>query len=146
MKYILLIVILIMSSCSSNNNSIEKEVINLTNEYLKTWETLDVEKIAAFHSDENLIYYWHGELASKSNDHFRQLFTDILSSTREWSIKTSKPVVQVINEHAAIISFIGEAESTEKNGTKSKETGASTYVWMKNDGKWKIVHIHESAK
>ena len=61
-------------------------------------------------------------------------------------MKTSEPVVQVVGEDAAIISFTFEAESVEINGTRSKESGALTYIWNKTNDKWKIVHVHESAK
>lgn len=61
-------------------------------------------------------------------------------------MKTLQPVVQVINENAAIISFTFQAESTVTSGTKSTETGALTYIWNKIKDKWKLVHIHESAK
>jgi ketosteroid isomerase-like protein len=60
--------------------------------------------------------------------------------------KTSQPLVQIINNNAAVISFAFEAEMTGLDGTKMNETGALTYVWNNINGKWKIVHIHKSPK
>ena len=140
---------LFITSCSHNNHDdsqIKDQIIDITKDYNRVWETLNVDSIAEFHSDKSFAYYWHGGLASNSNDQFRKLFSSILSTTKEWSMKTAQPLVQVLNENAAIISFTCEAESTEMNGTKTNETGALTYIWNKVNDKWKLVHIHESAK
>ena len=143
------VLILFITSCGQNkphDAQIKNDIIDITKHYNKVWETLNVDSIAQFHSDKSFIYYWHGDLASGSNDQFRKLFSSILSDTKEWSMKTLQPVVQVINENAAIISFTFQAESTVTSGTKSTETGALTYIWNKIKDKWKLVHIHESAK
>jgi ketosteroid isomerase-like protein len=150
MRTITFISILFITSCKNNDSDssvVKQQIIAVTSDYNKAWETLNVEKIAEFHSNQSFLYYWHGDLASKDNDHFRKLFPEILASTKEWSIKkTSEPIIQVMNKNAAIISFTLEAESIGLDGTKSKEMGALTYVWNKIDGKWKIVHIHDSPK
>ena len=149
MRNIVLALSLFLISCNDNTHNdllIKKQITDITNEYNKICQTLKVERIAEFHSDKNFIYYWHGGLACSNNADFRKLFTTILSATTEWSMKTSEPVVQVVGEDAAIISFTFEAESVEINGTRSKESGALTYIWNKTNDKWKIVHVHESAK
>ena len=81
-----------------------------------------------------------------AKENFGKLFSEILSGTKTWSMKTSQPLVQVINNNEAIVSFTFDAESTEMNGTKTNESGALTYIWNKIDDKWKLIHIHESAK
>ena len=130
MRNILPALILFLASCSGNkhdDSQIKNQIIDIIKHCNSVWETLHVDSIAEFHSDKSFAYYWHGELASDNNDQFRKLFSSILSTTKEWSMKTLQPVVQVINEDAAIISFTFRAESTEMNGTESNETGALTY-------------------
>lgn len=150
MRLINFILFLFITACNnneSNNATIKQQILDVTTEYNKVWETLDVEKIAEFHSNENFLYYWHGELASKDNDHFRKLFPEILATIKGWSIKkTSGPLVQIINKNTAIISFTLEAETIGLDGKTSIEKGALTYVWNKIKGEWKIVHIHDSPK
>lgn len=143
------LLILFMISCTQskrNDAQVRSEIIDITKKYNKAWETLNVDSIAEFHSDANFAYYWHGELASDNNEQFRKLFSSILSATKGWSMKTAQPLVQVINENAALISFIFQAQSTDKDGKSSNESGALTYLWNKAGNKWKLVHIHESAK
>src|SRR5688500_13531460 len=100
MKYFASALILFIFSCSNSeydDSVIKQKVLTMTSDYNKVWETLNVDKIAEFHSNENFVYYWHGEVASTNNDHFREIFPEILSTIKEWSMKkTSQPLVQVI--------------------------------------------------
>ena len=150
MRHIIFIFILLITACNyqePGNATIKQQILDVTTEYNNVWSTLNVEKIAEYHSDENFLYYWHGDLASKNNDQFRELFPEILATLKEWSIKkTSEPVVQIINKNAAIISFTLEAESILLDGKKLIDKGALTYVWNRINGKWKIIHIHDSPK
>ena len=150
MKYTFAILLLFTISCSRNDSSeaVKKEILDLTTHYNKTWETLNAEQIASYHSNESFQYWGHGELQCASNDQFRNAFSKILPMMRKWTVKKiSQFSVQAVNQHAAITSFILDAESIGLDGTKSNHgSGALTYVWNKINGKWKIIHIHESAK
>lgn len=150
MKNIFLFIILFTTSCTHNdsNEAVKKQILDLTTQYTKTWETLDVEKIAAYHSNESFLYWGRGELVCASNVQFRKVFSEILPMMRRWTVKeTSRFSVQVHNKDAAVTSFILEAESVGQDGTVSNHgSGALTYVWNKINGEWKLIHIHESAK
>ena len=62
-------------------------------------------------------------------------------------MEVSNPVVQILSKNAAVIGFTGVAKLvTKKNEVLDIGTGAYTYIWQKINNKWKIVHIHESAK
>jgi ketosteroid isomerase-like protein len=135
-----------VQSQSTTESDVQSQIQDITKEYNKTWETLNVEEIAKFHSDKSFLYYWRGQLASRNNEHFRKLFPEILSATKSWTItKSSEPLVQVISEDAAIISFTLETV-VDMDGKKSPGGGTLTYVWSKVDGKWKISHIHDTPK
>ena len=141
---------LVTTSCTRKDSHelIKKQIVDLTKQYNQTWETLDVEKIAAYHSNESFLYWGHGELVCTSNVQFRKVFSGILPMMRKWTVKeTSRFSVQVLNKDAAVTSFILKAESVGLDGTISNHgSGALTYVWNKLNGKWKLIHIHESAK
>ena len=149
MRNLLLALVLFMLSCTQKQHDIAQikdQLISITKEYDRIWETLKVDSIAQLHADENFVYYWHGQLAAGNNKDFKKLFSEILSGTTSWSMKTSQPLVQVINNNAAVVSFTFDAESIEINGTKTNESGALTYIWNKIKDKWKLIHIHESVK
>src|SRR6188768_3677718 len=133
MKNIFLFLLLFTNSCTRNDSyeSVKKQILDLTTHYNKTWETLDVEKIAAYHSNENFLYWGRGELVCASNVQFRKVFGQILPMMRKWTVKeTSSFSVQVLNKDAAVTSFILKAESVGQDGTISNHgSGALTYVW-----------------
>ena len=89
MKYTFAILLLFTISCSRNDSSeaVKKEILDLTAHYNKTWETLNAEQIASYHSNESFQYWWHGELQCASNDQFRNAFSKILPMMRKWTVK-----------------------------------------------------------
>jgi ketosteroid isomerase-like protein len=150
MKHIFLFLMLFTTSCIRNdsNEAVKKQIRELTTQYNKAWETLNVEQIATYHSNESFLYWGHGGLQCTSNDHFRNAFSKVLPMMKKWTVKgTSQFSVQALNQHSAISSFILDAESIGLDGTKGNHgSGALTYVWNKINGNWKIIHIHESVK
>jgi ketosteroid isomerase-like protein len=150
MKNIIVFFLVVTSSCNHKNSQEEmkKQLIDVTSQYNKAWETLDVEKIAAHHSNESFLYWGRGEQVCASNADFRKVFGNILPMMKKWTVKdVSRLTVQVQNEDAAVTSFILKAESVGQDGTISNHgSGALTYVWNKISGEWKIIHIHESSE
>ncbi|HSC52374.1 MAG TPA: nuclear transport factor 2 family protein [Phnomibacter sp.] len=150
MKITLLLFLLVGASCTGKDpRELTKiQIIDLTKQYNKTWETLDVEKIAAYHSNESFLYWSRGELSCKSNVQFQKVFSNILPMMKKWTIKeTTSFSVQVLNKDAAVVSFLLNAESVGLDGIVSNHgSGALTYIWNKINGEWKLIQIHESAK
>lgn len=137
----------VLGQTSSESQKIVEEILSITEKYNKTWETLNMEKVAQFHSDSSFRYYRNRRIGITSNDEFKKLMPQYMSSTKSWKIEVENPVVQVLDKNAAVIGFIGKAEMlTKDNKVSDTGSGAYTYVWKKIDGQWKIVHIHESTK
>ena len=137
----------ILGQTTNENQKIVEKILAITEKYNKTWETLNIEMIAKFHSDSSFRYYRNMKLAVSSNADFIKLFPQYMSTTKSWKIVVSNPVVQVLDENVAVIGFTGKAEMiTTGNKVSDFGSGAYTYVWKKIDGEWKITHIHESTK
>lgn len=148
-KLTLLPIILLLFSCDAEKYSdaeIKQEIIDVTNEYNQAWETVDMDIVSKFH-DKDIKYYWHGFLASSSNEEFLKVFKEWLSPTKVWKMEVENFDVQVLAEDLAIIGFNSSSSTTILTNGESYDygTGAFTYVWKKSNGKWKIIHIHESA-
>ncbi|MCF1713272.1 nuclear transport factor 2 family protein [Flavihumibacter sp. RY-1] len=123
------------------------EILTITDKYNKTWETVNMLKVAEFHSDNSFRYYRNMELSVGNNEEFRKIYPQILKGTKSFKLQIANPVVQVLSPDAALIGFTAVAELiTHDNKVLDIGTGAYTYVWKKIDGQWKVVHIHESAK
>lgn len=126
---------------------IVEEILTVTHRYNQTWETINMLKVAEFHSDSSFRYYRNRELSVGSNEEFKKVYPLILKGTKSFKLKVENPVVQVLGKDAGLIGFTALAELiTLDNQVFDIGTGAYTYVWKKMEGQWKIVHIHESAK
>ena len=127
--------------------TIVEEILAVTDKYNQTWGTIDMLKVAEFHSDSTFRYYRNMKLSVGSNEEFKKVYPQILKGTKSFKMKIENPVVQVLAKDAALIGFTAVAELiTLDNQVLDIGTGAYTYVWKKIEGQWKIVHIHESAK
>jgi len=136
-----------LGQTANENQKIVEEILSLTEKYNKTWETLNMENVAKFHSDSSFRYYRNMKLAVSSNDEFKKILPLYMNGTKSWKIEVTNPVVQVLDKNAAVIGFTGKAEMiTTDNKVSDAGSGAYTYVWKKFDSEWKIIHIHESAK
>jgi len=153
MKYISILAFLLLYSHlmfgqnEKESQRIVEEILSITEKYNKTWETLDMEKVATFHSDSSFRYYRNMRSGIKSNDDFKKLMPQYMEVIKSWKMEIRNPVVQVLCENAAVIGFIGKAEMIDKDNKSSDSgSGAYTYIWKKINGEWKIVHIHESTR
>ena len=150
MKLIIITVFLFSTiSCKQEvpEEAIAKEIVSLTKEYNGAWDKLNMENVAKFHSDSSFRYYRYGALAVSNNEEFRKMAPMWMEGIKNLeAVEFSDPVVQVLSENAAIISFKGVAKVVLKNGNEELESNTATYVWQKRNNEWKIVHIHESKK
>ena len=153
MKSILIFIVIILTCRSTygqtdkETEKIVQEILAVTDRYNQTWGTINMLKVAEFHSDSSFRYYRNRKLSVGSNEEFRKVYPQILKGTKSFTMKVENPVVQVLAKDAALIGFTALAElTTLDNKVLDIGTGAYTYVWKKTGGQWKIVHIHESAK
>ena len=129
------------------HQKIAEEILAITEKYNQTWETINMDMVATYHSDSSFRYYRNMHLSVSSNEEFKKMYPLYLKGTKSWTLKVNNPVVQVLGQDAAVIGFTGKAELVSSDDKVSDGgTGAYTYVWKKINGEWKIIHIHESVK
>ena len=123
------------------------EIRAITEKYNKTWNTLNMNTVAKFHSDSSFRYYRYGILAVSSNTEFKKMAPQWMGETKSLeTIEFTDPVVQVLSNNIAVISFKGVTKIVLKNGNEELDSNMATYVWQKINNEWKIIHIHESKK
>ena len=126
------------------SETINQSISDLTDTYNKVWETLDMDSVAWYHTDD--FHYWDaGKMVAGNNKEFVAALNEILSSTDVWSMKVGPYSIQS-TEDIAIVSFeVIDSNLKLKDGSYyNYGLGAFTYVWKKEDGLWKIAHMHES--
>ncbi len=143
----LLCITVLLAGCGEKNTpteTINQSISDLTDTYNKVWETLDMDSVAWYHTDD--FHYWDaGKMVAGNNEEFVAVLNEILSTTGEWSMKVGPYSIQS-TEDVAIVSFeVTDATLKLKDGSDyDYGLGAFTYVWKKEDGLWKVAHIHES--
>jgi ketosteroid isomerase-like protein len=118
-------------------------LLSTTEEYNAVWESLDFERISAYHGDD-FTYYRRGVVDSASD--FQMAFLENVATqiTAYWSYASSISV-DVLGQDAGIVAFLFRGGVETPGGAKHDYDGAPTYVFERRRGDWKIVHIHESA-
>lgn len=107
------------------------------------WNNLNAENMIKLHS-KDLQYYYGGKRMAPRATFERVLQEDIIPN-ETYSIKMVDPHVQVMGSGAAVVSFLLRGETTRKEAT-SPFAAAVSLVLEKRNGKWKIIHIHESSE
>jgi uncharacterized protein (TIGR02246 family) len=148
-KLLTISIILMLFGCQSDKNSnsdIKEKIIEMTDAYHQTWETVNMDSVAKFH-DDNIRYYWHGFKAASSNDEFIEVFKEWMSTTKVWKMEVENYDVQVLTDDIAIIGYNTKSTTTILTNGEYYDygNGALSYIWRKKNGDWKIIHIHESA-
>ena len=70
--------LLITSVCGhSQTNSIHDEIIAITEDYNRAWESLNTDSISKYH-DDNITYYWRGTKGPFSKGDFESMLNELL--------------------------------------------------------------------
>ena len=106
------------------------------------WNNLNAEQMIQLHSEDLQYYYGGKRMAPRAT--FERVLRDDIIPNESYSIKMVDPHVQVIGSNAVVVSFFLRGESKRKEAT-SPFAAAVSLVLEKRNGKWKIIHIHESS-
>ena len=153
MKFIIIFTFMLSAShftlgqTDKERQKIAKEIIAITDKYNRTWDNLDMNEVAKFHSNKSFKYYRHGNLSVGSNEEFKKMYPQYMATIKTLeTIEFNNPVVQVLSKNTVVIGFKGAAKVVLKNGREELDSNTGTYVWQKINKEWKIVNIHESKK
>ncbi len=125
--------------------AIADTLLAMTEAYNTVWEALDLAQISAYHADD-FTYYRRGLVQSASQQEFEQAYHDDVATqiTSYWA-EASEVRVEVLGSDAGVVAFLFRGGVETPDGTEHDYDGALTYVYERRDGRWQIVHIHESA-
>lgn len=134
-----------VSSASRSEESVVEELLSITEAYNDIWEELDYDGIAEYHASD-FTYYRRGVVDTESQDDFARSFNENVATqiTAYWS-DASEISVDLIGSDAGLVAFLFRGGVRLPDGTEVPYDGALTYVWERREGRWQLVHIHESA-
>lgn len=119
-------------------------IIKLMDNVSRTAETFDAKKALSVLSDsKDAVFFLNGKAYTKQAI-IAQL-TKIYGSLKTMKIDMYKPVVKLLSPDTAVWIATGKGSSITKSGKKYDESLTETWIWQKIDGKWQVIHYHETA-
>jgi ketosteroid isomerase-like protein len=123
---------------------IEKILIENHKELIAAVNRLDVAGYVKFISDSFQERVGSGNVSARSKDPFLKWVGDAWSQRASQTVSPFDIRAFVLSPDSAYMLYVGGVQITSKNGRKGGYGNAVTYIWRKESGGWKVVHIHES--
>ena len=106
------------------------------------WENLDAESyMNYFSNDANFVY--GGSILSR--DELENLVEKYMAGLQEANITMVDSKVNVFDSDAAVISFRYNQSMVRSTGDTTQTTAFISAIAIRENGKWKIAHAHETA-
>ncbi len=123
---------------------IEKTLIANHKEVIEFVNRLDTAGYAKFLSASFQERAGGGNVSVRSRDSFLKWLGDTWTQRTKQTVTPFNIKAVVLSPDAAYTLYVGGIQITGKNGRQGGYGNAITYIWQKESGVWKIVHIHES--
>lgn len=127
----------------ARRSAVADTVLALAERWMAAWNEMDTERILAI-LGEDLQYYYLGERMD-SRAVFERVLREEILPNETWSVTTFDPHVQVLGPDAAVVSFRYRGEMSLRGKTRPIEN-ATSLVFERRGGEWKVVHIHDSSR
>jgi hypothetical protein len=124
--------------------AVTKTLLDLSQQWVDTWNERDVERMAAMHGDVTQTRYAIGQTSTT----VEWLLQEIRATNYwnvSWKIRMVEPHVRVLNDDAGFVFFRLVGDETIAGATRPF-SAAFTLVYQKLDGEWKIVHVQDSSR
>ena len=106
-------------------------------------QTKDPQKVAELYASDNTFLPTMSAEFKRGRSGAEEYFGHFLKKNPEGEIK--KEEIQPLGENTYLHSGMYDFE-VDKNGGRDVVEARFSFVWKKEDGKWKIIHHHSSVK
>lgn len=119
---------------------VTSELLGLTQEWVRTWNEKDVDRMQELHSDDFLygIFGSFGDGRALLNALRRENFWGVT-----YTLKMEKPLVRILSSDTALVLFQLVGKSVSSKGERPYAS-LFTLVYQKRGDDWKIIHVHDS--
>ena len=123
--------------------SIRSTVLELSERVVRNAERVDVDAAYANHSsDADATHANMGHLHNRES--LVRMYRDLYEAAESQEIDFGTPVVTVLGRSAAVVASDGEFRVRTKDGGRIRSRAAWTWVWVRRDGSWQLLHSHQS--
>jgi ketosteroid isomerase-like protein len=124
---------------------IEKEVRGQWNAYLKAINGLDFNKVMTFYSINQFVGYLGGtHFALFSRQAFRDSVQSWFNRRAQQKVEPMLVTIHVLKPDLVMLLFTGHFTTVGKSGKQHQYESAETFLFIKENIGWKILHEHES--
>lgn len=146
----MLTIVTVLCSCRQPSNeltdaerdNIKEEIKQITNSIYESGNRKDAVQLYSNFSDKTTGIF-SGTVMESWEQHKRQ-GADFFASQREIEYKIDNMTVDVLSGDAAVLYGKYTMTATDTAGITINAKPAWTYVFTKENGKWKIIHFHVS--
>ena len=124
---------------------IEKQLREQWNVYLKAANGLDFNKMVTLYSDNQFLgYFGDARYALISCQAFRDSLQSWFNRRAQQKVESTLVTIHVLKPDIALLLYIGHFTTVGKTGKQHQYECAETFVFIKENVEWKIIHEHES--
>ena len=135
------------SISSAEKTKIQEEIKEIIHTLIKGCESLDIEMAFGMFSNapEFLMMGTGGALCDYQT--YLKNNIDYLSTCSSFKLTTYREEIRIIDQKTAVYAWGYGVEAILKAGEKDIiENAGASFVFKKQNGKWKVVYYHESSE
>ena len=139
---LLISIIILSTACGSESDALHK----LVEDYTQSVNRLDLNLAQSIWSQIDDVSFIHPRSHQKGWEEIRQSFyLGAMSNFSKRDLRIKNLSIRLIDENSAWGDFYWDFSAILKDGKRIKTEGRETQIWKKEEGSWKIVHVHYSA-
>ena len=145
----------VLLSCSNQNadkmnepesDQIIKELKTTSSELTKYSETAQLDSFLNYYDNSPSFLHFSSDGKMRNFEEFKKICAEYYSILNEQKISTTRKEFNVVDSNLVISAWTGNIVAHFKNGdTMIMNNYSISNLFKKINGKWKIIHSHESA-
>lgn len=109
-------------------------------------EIADLDSFLSYYDNSQDFLHISGDGQMRNYEAYKIICADYYKALKKQNITTVQEKIQLIETNLAVMGWSGNIIANFKNGDKMIMNNYSiTSLFKKIDGKWKIIHAHESS-
>ena len=151
--FLIVATLIVLASCQNNKNLTDEEIQKIETEVKDEFEKLksatsqlDFDSWADFFSKDAFVSHIYS--CRGYNMNFTTWANEVKSSFDDRNKHQTEHIelkVTPLGRNHALVTNEAIWENWWKNGTYTKKHGFSSYVWKKENNRWKIIHVNNGG-
>ena len=130
----------------AETHNIEKDVKGIFDKMFEYSEGAQSDLFLSCYDNSPTFLHFSSDGKMRNYEEFKKICAEYYNALKEQKIITIQEKIRVIDTNLVVLGWTGNIIAQFKSGDIMKMNNYSlTSVFKKIDGKWKVIHSHESA-